>query len=90
MASCLGAAAIMLSNRVVLWNGKKCLKFKIVNFVGLIDFHFFTIKLPFGEIILEQISPYFGYFLRLFNFVVSFQKSECSIRNSFRNDVLHC
>ena len=38
----------------------------MVKFVGLIDFQIFTIKLLFGEIILEQISPCFGCYSRFF------------------------
>ena len=60
----------------------------MINFVGLIDFQIFTIKLLFGEVILEQISPYFGCYSRFLKFIVSFQKAEYSIRNSFRNNVL--
>ena len=62
MVSCLIAVANMFSNRVLLLNENHCLCLGAVNFVGLIDYQVFTMKLPFGEMILEQISPYFGHY----------------------------
>ena len=58
--------------------------------MGLIDFQVFTMKMPFGGKIREHMSLYFEHYSRFFKFVVSFQMAEYSIRNSFRNNVLHC
>ena len=88
MASCLIAAATMLSNRNFLWNGNHCLLFGMVNFAGLTDSQVFTNKSPFGQKILEQNS-YFGHYSGFFKFVVSFQMVEYPIRNSFKIIVLH-
>ena len=62
----------------------------MVSFVGLGDFRVFTMTLPFGERILEQISPYFGHYSHFFKIVVLFQKAEYSIRKFFPNTVLQC
>ena len=62
----------------------------MVKFVGFIDFQVSAMKMPFGEKILEHISPNFEHYSRFFKFVVSFKMDEYSIRNSFRNNVLHC
>ena len=62
----------------------------MVNCAGSTDFQILTIKSPFGEKILRQISPYFGHCSCFFNFVVSFHKAKYPMRNYFRNNDLHC
>ena len=62
----------------------------MVNCAGSTDFQVLTIKSPFGEKILVQISPYFGHYSSLFKFVVSFHKGEYPMRSFFRNNDLHC
>ena len=90
MASCLIAVATMFFNRVIIWNGGHCLRFRMVSLIGGRAFLFFTMILPFGGKILDQTFLSFEHYSRSFKFVVSFHKAEYCIRKFFPMVILQC
>ena len=90
MASRLIAVATMFLNRVIIWNGGHCLRFRLVGLIGRRAFLFPTMILTFGGKILDKTFLSFEHYSRSFKFVVPFHKAEYCIRKSFPKVTLQC